>query len=414
MSEKAIKTPIPEATWGGHYIGREEIDAVTKLLQDPYKLFRYRGDEKTQCALVEEEAMAFTGAKHALFLNSGTSALVCCLAGFRIGPGDEVIIPGYTYIATASAVMDVGAVPVIADIDDSLGLDPADVERKITPYTKAIIAVHMRGNPCRIAQLRAIAKKHNVKLIEDVCQAIGATYFGVPVGVESDAFAWSLNYFKVITCGEGGMFFTNDSTAFQNGLFQSDPAMLMWDSSFDLSDENKPFSRGGYRGNEILAAILRVQLGRLEGILKKNRANRKTLVGHLNKPINYKLQHVDDPEGDLGISFGIIAHNKELAKRLSEEIGKEGLTISSSYTGEFPDRHVYVNWNSLLNKFGATDLGYPWKDPAYKGKVEYSADMCPGVLDFLARALKMTINAEMTEQNMIEIADAINKADARV
>lgn len=115
-----------------------------------------------------------TGANHALFVASGTAALACCLSAYEIGPGDEVIVPAYTYIATAAAVVDVGAVPVIAEIDESLGLDPSDVEKKITPYTKAIIVVHMQGVPARLDAIRAVAEKHNLILIEDCCQAGGA------------------------------------------------------------------------------------------------------------------------------------------------------------------------------------------------------------------------------------------------
>jgi len=164
--------------------------------------------------------------------------------------------------------------------------------------------------------------------------------------------------------------------------------MYLWDTNFDLGD-TRPFCRAGYRGNELVSAVLRVQLKRIEPVLQKTRANRSVLVSHLNAGQNYQLQHVDDPEGDASISFGLIS-------------------------GAFPDRHLYMHWDAILNKTGATDRGYPWKDPAYLGNVEYSVDMCPNILDILPRTLKFGINAEMTEQNMIEIADAINKVDARI
>jgi dTDP-4-amino-4,6-dideoxygalactose transaminase len=167
--EKAIKTPIPSGGLGWSVIDDEEIQAVTELLRTPELLFRYRGSEPGQSSLFEREITEKLGIKHALFVNSGTSALTCCLAGWDIGPGDEVIIPAYTYIATAAAVINVGAVPVLAEIDESLGLDPEDVERKITPYTKAIIAVHMQGVPARLDALREIARKHNLIIIEDAC-----------------------------------------------------------------------------------------------------------------------------------------------------------------------------------------------------------------------------------------------------
>lgn len=414
MSSPAIQTPIPGGGIGLSAIGQQEIDAVTQILKTPEKLFRYQGAEKSQCDLLEQELCAKTGAKHALFISSGTSALSCCLAALEIGPGDEVIVPAYTYIATAAAVVDVGAVPVLAEIDNSLGLDPADVERKITPYTKAIIVVHMMSVPAKLDALHHIARRHGLKVVEDCCQAIGTTYRGKYCGMESDAWAWSTNYYKNITSMEGGVFFANDDTVFQKGLFQSDPALQMWGSPLAETGEIPPFSRAGYRGNEICAAIARVQLGKLDGMLQKTRSLKKTLLSHLNPPVHYTLQEVDDPEGDCGISCAFIANSQEEAKRLSEELKAEGLTIGSIYNGSIPDRHIYSNWTSILNKNGATPLGYPWKDPAYRGNVEYSPTCCPNTLDILARCLRLSININMSEQNMLEIAQAINNADARL
>jgi dTDP-4-amino-4,6-dideoxygalactose transaminase len=412
-NEPAIKHPVTDIGMGRSMVGSEEIEAVTALLKNPQKLFRYRGDEKTQCALFEEEAAAKTGAKHALFVNSGTSALALCLAAWEIGPGDEVIVPAYTYIATASAVVSVGAVPVIAEIDESLGLDPQDVLKKITPYTKAIIPVHMQGVPAKLDQLRTIAAEKNLIFIEDCCQAIGVKYKGEHVGVKAHAFAWSLNYFKVITCGEGGVFFTSDDTAFAKGVNYSDPAMPMWGT--DLSTGKvAPFTGGGFRGNEINAAMIRVQLKKLDTLLAHTRKLKKLLLENLNTPIHYKIQEVDDPEGDCGISFAMIAHSDVLARKLSEELLAEGLEIGSAYNSGFPDRHIYKYWDSILYKRGATRLNYPWGDPSYRGNVQYSPDMCPKTLDILARCLRLSIHMGMTGQNILEIAEAINKADKRV
>ena len=412
MSEKAIKTPLPNAGLGWTAIDQQEIDAVTNLLKTPEKLFRYDEGEKRQCDYLEKELRDKTGAHHALFVASGTAALACCLSAYELGPGDEVIVPAYTYIATAAAVCDVGAVPVIAEIDNSLGLDPADVERKITPYTKAIIVVHMQGVPAKLDAIRAIADKHNLILIEDCCQAIGATYHGDFCGIHSHAFAWSTNYYKVLTSGEGGVFFVRDDDAFQRGLYQSDSGMTMWKTSIESVLKVAAFSRSGARGNEVAAAILRVQLTKLDQILGKTRGLKKLLLSKLNKPLHYSLQYVDDPEGDCGFSVTFIANSQEECKKMNELLVQEGLSLGSVYDAGFPDRHIYANWDSIMNKKGATPLNYPWNDPAYKGNVTYSKDMCPQTLDILSRSLRFTINIKMTEQNMLEVADAINKVDA--
>ena len=145
MAEKILKTPLPGGGHGWSAVDEREIEAVTNVLKKPEQLFRYPGAGETrECPLFEQELREKINVKGALMVASGTSALTLCLSANGIGPGDEVIVPAYTYISTASAVTNAGAVPVIADIDDSLGLDPEDVERKITPYTKAVILVHMR------------------------------------------------------------------------------------------------------------------------------------------------------------------------------------------------------------------------------------------------------------------------------
>lgn len=135
------------------------------------------------------------------------------------------------------------------------------------------------------------------------------------------------------------------------------------------------------------------------------------LLQNLNEPIHYQRQHVDDPEGDCGISFAMIMESKEVAEKFSKALLEEGLSIGSVYNQGFPDRHIYSYWDSVLTKTGATSKGYPWKDPAYKGNVEYSKDMCPRTLDILGRCLRLEIHMRMNEQNILEIAEAINKVD---
>ena len=219
-----VQTPLPTGVSGPSVIGDEEIEAVSELLRSQ-QLFRYQSSHVVE---FEREAAAFLGVEHALMVNSGTSALVCALTGVGAGPGDEVIVPGYTYIATAAAVIATGAVPVIAEIDESFGLDPADVERKITPYTKAVVPVHMRGVSARLDDLMAVARKHGLMVVEDCSQCVGGEYRGRRVGTYGDAAAWSLNYYKTISSGEGGLVFTNDRDIFERASFASDPGFPMY------------------------------------------------------------------------------------------------------------------------------------------------------------------------------------------
>ena len=405
-----ITSPLPTGVSGPSVVGEEEIAAVSEVLRSQ-KLFRYRDD--SQAANFEREAAEFVNSKYALMVNSGTSALVCALTGVGAGPGDEVIIPGYTYIATAAAVISVGAVPVIAEIDNSLGLDPQDVEKKITPYTKVIVPVHMRGVPAKLDEIMAVARKHQIKVVEDCCQCVGGQYKGQRVGTFGDAAAWSLNYYKTISSGEGGLVYTDDRDIYERACLVSDPGLPMWTKSDeDIEWQNAPFPRETYRPSEVLAAMARVQLGKIEGILSHQRALKRAFLDTLDEPRNYALQHVDDPAGDTGVSASVIVNNKELARGYALAVQAEGVDVATIYNDGFPDRHIYSYWDGILEKRSPHPTGYPWKDPAYKGNVEYSKDMCPNTLDLLGRTLRFDFNMNMTEEHARLIAEALNKVDA--
>ena len=418
MSEKIVKTPIPAGGMGWSAVGEEEIAAVTALLREPKNLFRVRDDgQMSECERVEKNICDKTGAAYSLFVSSGTGALSCCLTGFEIGPGDEVIVPAYTFIATPAAVVDVGAVPVIAEIDDSLGLDPVDLEKKITPHTKAVIVVNMVGVPARLDAIRAICKKHNLVLIEDCCQAIGAKYKGKYCGVESDAFAWSTNFFKVVTCGEGGVFMTSNHDAYQRGIYQSDNGLNSVGKNYTVKKDVKSFSRSGIRGNVLAAAVLNAQVDKLEGMVGHTRALKKKFFSLLDTSENYKPQHVDDPEGDCGFCVNLIMNDISKVVPILELAGKEGLPLMRLYEAklfEGGDLHIYSNWDPILEKRSPTSAGYPWKDPAYKGDVEYSRDMCPNTTDILSRTVRLMFNINTKEANIEEFAAALNKIDKEI
>src|SRR5215208_4316333 len=163
-------------------IGEEEIQAVARVIRSR-QLSRYRGGEQGECTHLEKDLCARFGCEYALVVNSGTSALVCSLVACDIGPGDEVIVPAFTFMATAMAVLAVGAVPIIAEIDDTLTLSPSDVESKISARTKAVIPVHMYGLPCAMDGFMELAARHRVRIIEDACQSVGGTHRGRPLGV---------------------------------------------------------------------------------------------------------------------------------------------------------------------------------------------------------------------------------------
>jgi dTDP-4-amino-4,6-dideoxygalactose transaminase len=410
---RAIAQPIPGGPGGGagvSLLGDEEVRAAESVLRSG-RLFRFHPE--SQVRAFEREAAAWIGAEHALMVNSGTSALICAMAGLGIGPGDEVIVPAYTYIATPAAVVAVGAVPVIAEIDASLGLDPDDVEARITPATRAILAVHMQGVPCKLAALSALARSRGLFLVEDCCQCIGGRYNGSVVGTIGHAAAWSLNYFKIITCGEGGLVFTDDPVVHERACFAADPALPMWMRDTIAADGwlDRPFSAQCFRPSELLGAIARVQLAKLDGILSHCRALKRAFIEALNPARCYDLQWVDDPEGDCGISAAIIVRG-DMADDFARALTEEGLPCGAAHSEGFPDRHIYRYWDSILERRSHHPLASPWAHPSYSGSVAYSRDMCPRTLGILARALRFGFNMLMTDDHARLMAGAVNKVDA--
>ena len=206
---------------GAFLVGEEERREVEEILQSGY-LSRYGSldnpDFKRKVATLEEMFAGIIGVKHCLAVNGGTSAIMASLAALGIQPGAEIIVPGYTYIATMSAVIAVGGVPVLAEIDESLTLDPDDVRRKITDKTQGIIPVHMLGNPCDMDRIMDIAREHRLFALEDGCQALGAGYKGKRVGSFGDMAAFSLNVNKTITAGDGGLAVTDNKRLYERAF----------------------------------------------------------------------------------------------------------------------------------------------------------------------------------------------------
>ncbi|MHC4985033.1 MAG: DegT/DnrJ/EryC1/StrS family aminotransferase, partial [Planctomycetota bacterium] len=191
--------------------GKREVDAVAKVFAEG-QMFRYRGGEGGWCDKFEREFAKTIGTRYSLLVSSGTSGLICALIAAGVEPGDEVIVPAYTFMATPLAVLAVGAIPIIADIDESLGLCPKSVEANCTRYTRAIMPVHMTGRPCDMAGLKRVARKRKLLIVEDACQAAGGSYRGKRLGAVGDAGGFSFNQFKIIGAGEGGAMVTNDMT----------------------------------------------------------------------------------------------------------------------------------------------------------------------------------------------------------
>jgi 8-amino-3,8-dideoxy-alpha-D-manno-octulosonate transaminase len=396
---------------GPQEIGQEEIDAVVAVLKTQ-NLFRFfKEDKDSPTAQFERQFAQMTRVKHALAVNSGTSALISAMIGLGVSSGDEVIVPAYTYIATAAAVLACRGIPVIAEIDKSLTLDPKDVEKKITPRTKLIVPVHMRGTPCRMDEILTVAKKHGVKVLEDCAQANGAAYKGKPVGSIGDAGAFSLQHFKIITAGEGGAFTTNDDITFQRGACYHDSAYAFWKSR-DWAIE--PFLGENYRMSELNGALALAQLQKRDRILARLRAIKKRMWSEIADLPGVDFQEVPDRAGDAAVSLVLLLESPARAKKFAEAIRAEGGAAGSMFDQGFPDRHIFYHWDYVLNKRTPDAYGYPWRDPSRACSVEYTKDMCPQSLDYLNRAVAFPLTQTMTDAHVDSLIRAIRKVNAGV
>jgi dTDP-4-amino-4,6-dideoxygalactose transaminase len=369
---------------GFEWIGKEEEKEVLEVLRDRW-LFRY-GDEKDpafkrKVKTLEEMVEQTFAVKHALAVTSGTAALITALSALGIGPGDEVIVPGYTFIASISSIIIARAVPVLAEIDESLTLDPADVEARITARTKAIMAVHMLGNPCDLERLRAIAAKHKVILIEDAAQAFGGSYKGKRLGTLGEIGTYSFNIFKTINAGDGGMVVTDDDELYFRAFGYHDQGHFPSRSGVEIG--NRSIIGQNYRMNEITGAVLVAQFRRLQDIIDRLRQIKTHFKSQIKDIPELGFRRINDSAGECNTLLTVILAKAETAEKMAKKLGTT--TVSKS------GWHVYNNMEQILGKKMITAHGCPYDCSCYPCRQEYRKGMLPRTDDILGRAINISV-----------------------
>jgi dTDP-4-amino-4,6-dideoxygalactose transaminase len=388
-------------------MGKAEVRRVRKVIQSG-RMFRYF--EGGECARFERDWSAHVGVKHTRLTTSGTTALYAALVGLGIGPGCQVIVPSYTYMATALAVLAAGAIPVVADVDESLTLSPEDFERRITRYTKAVIPVHMVGLPSDMDKIMRIARRHKLLVVEDACQAVGGGYKGKKLGSFGHATGFSFNFFKNISAGEGGGFVTNDERAFLRGSVAVDCCAYYWNPDEKRADLQ--FAGHNFRANEFSGALLNVQLTRLDDMLGRMRSHKQELLevglqAGLRSIRNNSLDH------ECGTHLGFYLKSEKNARAFCN-------SLKSQKVGAFlpmdTGRHVYTRWDPILRYQGAHHPALdPFKIAANKKcRVKYSAGMCQDSLDILNRAVLIGMNPDHKRARLGQMAKAIRAAAGQV
>ncbi len=311
---------------GFEFFGDEERREVQDVL-DTGVLFRYgfdgarRGHWKARS--LEAELQTRLGAKYAQLCSSGTAALCTALAACGIGAGDEVIVPPFTFIATVEAVLLAGAVPVFADIDETLCLDPEAVSNAIGPNTRAVIAVHMCGGMAQIDAIAKLCSEKNIVLIEDTAQAIGASYRGRALGTFGDMGCFSFDAVKTITCGEGGAVVTDNPRLYTLADQYTDHGHDH--AGADRGLDGHPIIGTNYRICELNAAVGLAQLRKLDRILAVQRANKARIREALSRCPGITFRRLPDPAGDSATFVSFFLPDESQARAAASELGKAGV-----------------------------------------------------------------------------------------
>jgi 8-amino-3,8-dideoxy-alpha-D-manno-octulosonate transaminase len=401
------QTPLLPGWPGGLLIGDEEKAQVLEVLESQ-SLYRHYGPHpRHKVAELEQGFARAMEVRHALAVTSGTGALIVGLAALGIGPGDEVIVPTYTWVATINAVVMLGAVPVFADIDESLTMDPRAAAAAITPSTAAILPVHMRGAGADMAAIMRIADGHGLAVLEDAAQAVGGRYRGRRLGTFGKIGAFSLQYHKVITTGEGGMVVSDDPALFERAIRYHDQGSVRIEELDELIPEGSPLLIGvNFRMGELTAAVGVAQLKRMDWIVERMRLHKQRLVEAVQGIRGLTVRPLPDPEGDTGATLILSAPTPELATRIARALTAENVHASVAWAS---GQHVYHHFDQLIERRFLARRRCAWECPRYQGSATLKKGQFPRSDEILKRAIHMDLHPLFTEGDVEDVASAIHK-----
>ncbi len=412
----ARSEPLPLEFPGVHYINEEEVEAAVRLLRSR-SLFRYYGvDLQKEVESFEDEFSRFVGTRNAVAVASGTSALSVAMSAFGVGPGQEVIVPAYMWVSVAAAVVHQGAIPVLADIDDTFCLDPAAAEAAITPKTTGIVLVHMSGAPGDIQKIRSVARKHGLFLLEDCAQCAGGSVGGKRAGSFGDIGIFSFQMNKNMTVGEGGCIVTSDPHLYrrifaghdlgyprnaEGRLIFDEPGLCLWGR--------------GVRLDELRASVLRVQLRKLPAIIAAMHHSKYRIREVLGEYEQVQLRRIIDPAGDTGCFLITTYPDRDTTCRVNKRLHAEGIRtypqgLSNILMTDW-GLHLYYNITSLVQHASVDPAGFPWKLAENEGMVrDYGKGTCPVADSLFERSILIPVPSCLTSRDEDEIVLAFQRA----
>jgi 8-amino-3,8-dideoxy-alpha-D-manno-octulosonate transaminase len=399
---------------GFEFFGDEERKEVNDVLSTGI-LMRYGFDGPRKGIWKSKELEAAIcerfGAGFAQLSSSGTTALTTALTALGVGAGHEVIMPAFTFVASFEAVLSVGAVPVLVDVDESLTLDPAAVKKAITPATKCVMPVHMCGSMADLAPLLAICKEHQLLLLEDACQSIGASYRGRSLGTIGHAGTFSFDFVKTITCAEGGVVMTDDRDIYLkcDGFTDHGHDHAGVDRGADLH----PFLGCNFRISELHAAVGLAQIRKLDHFLEIQKKNHQFLKHHLSAIPGLSFRKIPDPAGDSCTFLSWFLPSEAAARAVVAEMKAQQILPGNFYW--FDNNWHYIRkWDHLKQGAALNRLSEP--QAAALAKLQKQSFAASDAV--LSRCISTAINLSWTDAQLQEKADrmvaAIQKAMASV
>ncbi len=405
-------TPLLPGWPGGLLIGEEEKAAVLEVI-DSQTLYRHYGPHPLHRAASLEKAFAEAmSARHALAVTSGTAALITALAASGVGPGDEVAVPTYTWIATITAAVILGAVPLFVDIDESLNMDPAALSASITPYTRAVIPVHMRGASADLQPILETARKHDLIVVEDAAQAVGGRYRGQRLGTFGHFGAYSLQYHKTITTGEGGMLVTDDMKLFERAVRFHDQGSVRIEELDQLLPGGSPLLIGiNFRMSELTAAVGLAQLKKMDWIIGRMRDHKRRMKAGVRDIPGLTFRRLPDEEGETGATFIFFVPTPEHADRFARALIAENIAASVPW---WSGQHVYNHFDQIIERRLLSARKCSWECPYYKGTATLRKGQFPQTDAILKRAVHIDVHPLFTDQDVADIIAGIRKVAGAV
>ncbi|MGC9373225.1 MAG: DegT/DnrJ/EryC1/StrS family aminotransferase [Thermovirgaceae bacterium] len=391
---------------GFELFDQKEIDAVTDVLKRKI-VHRYSFQDIREgiyrVAEFEQAVAEKAGAKHCLAVSSGSASLYVAMRAAGVGPGDEIITSPFTFIASVEAILECGAVPVLAEIDESLNLDPASVKAWITDRTKAIMPVHMFGAAADMDTFREICDEYGLHLFEDSCQAMGATYKGRSVGTIGEWGTYSLDPYKLLTVGEGGLILTDDEELYDRARFYHDHGH-MHDAGIPRGAEGKACLGFNFRMSEIQGALGLVQLEKLDGAIEKLRSNKKKILDGIKMPEDVQLRDLPDREGEIATQLVFLMPDAESARAFQKAAGDAGAPcgILSGNTW-----HYARHWQTLREGTYYSRLRCPYDCPYADEIPTYRPVEWPQTHDILDRAVVYGMDIFMDDLKIERMRKAI-------